>query len=91
MNRYFQPMVADPHENFLFAAGQDNKVRLWSLVRGGPALGTGSSSQGAFERPFEHRIAALQVVEEREGMYLWAASGTELCKFSLGHRSKIEV
>ncbi|KAF8551698.1 hypothetical protein OG21DRAFT_1417483, partial [Imleria badia] len=83
------PLATDSHEKFLFAAGQDNRIRLWSLTKGGPALdpgGTGSTHQTAFQRPFEHRIAALQVVEEKEGPCLWAASGTELCKYSLGHR-----
>ncbi|KAF8442878.1 hypothetical protein L210DRAFT_3396811, partial [Boletus edulis BED1] len=88
------PVVTDPHENFIFAAGQDNRIRLWSLMTGGPPLptaGMGSINQAAFERPFKHRVAALQVVEEKEGMCLWAASGTELCKYSLGHRSGIGI
>ncbi|KAI9573560.1 hypothetical protein HD554DRAFT_2265296 [Boletus coccyginus] len=88
------PLVTDPHEKFLFAAGQDNRIRLWSLTTGGPPLdsgGTSSTNQSVFACPFEHRVAALQVVEEREGMCLWAASGTELCKYSLGHWSGIGI
>lgn len=78
----------------MFAAGQDNRIRLWSLITGGLALhprGTGSINQTAFERSFKHHIAALQVTEEREGMSLWAASGAELYKYSLGHRSGIRI
>ncbi|KAH0832092.1 hypothetical protein J3R83DRAFT_13001 [Lanmaoa asiatica] len=89
------PLATDPYEKFLFAAGQDNRIRLWSLITGGPTLhpdpGTSSINQTVFQRPFEHHVAALQVVEEREGMCLWAASGTELCKYNLGHRSQIKI
>lgn len=58
-------------------------------MTGGPALdtgGTGSTSETLFQQPFKQRVSALQVVEEREGMHLLAASGTEVCKYSLGHR-----
>lgn len=74
----------------MFAAGQDNKIRVWSLITGGPALDPGSSiNLPLFQHPPEHRIAALQVVEEKDGMCLWVASGTELCKYNLGNRSGV--
>jgi WD repeat-containing protein 21A len=87
------PLATDPQEKFLFAAGQDNRIRLWSLTTGGPALdptGTGSTNQSVFERPFEHHVAALQVVEEREGLCLWAASGTENDRYNTGLQNNTE-
>ncbi|KAG2086307.1 hypothetical protein BD769DRAFT_1373719 [Suillus cothurnatus] len=42
------PIAVDPHEQFLFAAGQDRRIRLWSLRTGGPPL---VSPAGVFQRP----------------------------------------
>jgi WD repeat-containing protein 21A len=76
------PIAVDPHEQFLFAAGQDRRIRLWSLRTGGPPL---VSPAGVFQRPFEDPIRALQVVEEQEGVLgLWATSGAILYKYNLG-------
>lgn len=29
-----QPLCVDPNERFLFAAGQDNQIRIWSILTG---------------------------------------------------------
>ncbi|KAG2342166.1 hypothetical protein BDR05DRAFT_1026920 [Suillus weaverae] len=78
------PIAVDPHEQFLFAAGQDRRIRLWSLSTGGPPL---VSPVSVFQKPFENPIRALQVVEEQEGVLdLWATSGATLYKYNLGQR-----
>ena len=77
-------MAVDPQEQFLFAAGQDRRIRLWSLRTGGPPL---VSPAGGLQWPYDDPIRALQVVEEEEGgMVLWAASGTALHEHKLGQR-----
>ncbi|KAG2155918.1 uncharacterized protein EDB93DRAFT_1247559 [Suillus bovinus] len=78
------PIAVDPHEQFLFAAGQDRRIRLWSLRTGGAPL---ISPASVFQKPFEDPIRALQVVEEQEGVLgLWATSGAALYKYNLGQR-----
>ncbi|KAG1748732.1 WD40-repeat-containing domain protein [Suillus lakei] len=82
------PIAVDPHEQFLFAAGQDRRIRLWSLRTGGPPL---VSPASVFQKPFEDPIRALQVVEEEEGVLgLWATSGAALYKYNLGQRMEEE-
>ncbi|OAX42146.1 hypothetical protein K503DRAFT_734273 [Rhizopogon vinicolor AM-OR11-026] len=76
------PIAVDPREDFLFAAGQDRCVRIWSLRSGGSPL---VSPVSVFQQSFEDPVRALQVVEEgKGGMILWAASGTALYKYNLG-------
>lgn len=83
-----QPIAVDPHEQFLFAAGQDRRIRLWSLRTGGPPL---VSPASVFQKPFEDPVRALQVVEEQEGVLgLWATSGAALHKFNLGQMMEEE-
>ncbi|KAG0704251.1 WD40-repeat-containing domain protein [Suillus ampliporus] len=82
------PIAVDPHEQFLFAAGQDRRIRLWSLRGGGPSLVAPTS---VFQKPFEDPIRALQVVGEEEGaLGLWATSGAALYKYNLGQRMEAE-
>lgn len=82
------PIAIDPHEQFLFAAGQDRRIRLWSLRTGGPPL---VSPASVFLKPFEDPVRALQVVEEKEGVLgLWATSGPALYKYNLGQRMEEE-
>ncbi|PBK75019.1 hypothetical protein ARMSODRAFT_971000 [Armillaria solidipes] len=69
----------DPCEDFLYAAGDDGRVRGWSLRTGGDAFwdipGPGSAEP----------IVAMQVTEEkRDGACLWAAGGRVLGRYYLG-------
>ncbi|KAH7885250.1 hypothetical protein F5I97DRAFT_1352687 [Phlebopus sp. FC_14] len=82
------PMVVDPSENIVFAAGQDHRVRLWSLRQGGAPLVSDemSEDQSAFKHQFEHPVRVLQIMEDMDGTCLWIASGTELYKYNLGQR-----
>ncbi|KAI6129946.1 hypothetical protein EDD17DRAFT_1173865 [Pisolithus thermaeus] len=85
------PIAVDPSEDFLFAAGQDNRIRLWSLRSGGPPLAPNTSStpmesQGLnlLQHHFMQPIRAMQISEEAEGMALWVGSGSDVFKYSLG-------
>ncbi|KAI5980720.1 hypothetical protein EDD15DRAFT_2344666 [Pisolithus albus] len=85
------PIAVDPSENFLFAAGQDNRIRLWSLRSGGPPLAPNTSSTpmefhdlNLLQRDFIHPIRTMQISEEAEGMVLWVGSGSDVFKYSLG-------
>ncbi|KAK0244057.1 WD40-repeat-containing domain protein [Armillaria nabsnona] len=69
----------DLGEDFLYAAGDDGRVRGWSLRTGGDAFwdipGPGSAEP----------IVAMQVTEEkRDGTCLWAAGGRVLGRYYLG-------
>ncbi|PBK97500.1 WD40 repeat-like protein, partial [Armillaria gallica] len=69
----------DPCEDFLYAAGDDGRVRGWSLRTGGDAFwdipGPGSAEP----------MVAMQVTEEeRDGTCLWAAGGRVLGRYYLG-------
>ncbi|KAK0201956.1 hypothetical protein DFS33DRAFT_1386246 [Desarmillaria ectypa] len=66
-------------EDFLYAAGDDGRIRGWSLRTGGDAFwnmpGPGSAEP----------IVAMQVTEEkRDGICLWAAGGRVLGRYYLG-------
>ncbi|KAK0504160.1 quinon protein alcohol dehydrogenase-like superfamily [Armillaria luteobubalina] len=69
----------DPCEDFLYAAGDDARIRGWSLRMGGEAFwdipGPGSAEP----------VVAMQVTEEkRDGTCLWAAGGRVLGRYYLG-------
>ena len=88
-----QPITVDPSEEFLFAAGQDNRIRLWSLRSGGPPLTPSPSittpkpyGQELLQYQFEEPVRSIQISEEGNITNLWAASGYELFKYSLGQR-----
>lgn len=73
----------DPHEEFLFAAGHDNRIRGWSLLTGEPLS---TDSNPAFDTESVHPICALEVTEEPglAGLTLWAAVDRDLYQFHLG-------
>ncbi|KIN99578.1 hypothetical protein M404DRAFT_965477 [Pisolithus tinctorius Marx 270] len=85
------PIAVDPSEDFLLAAGQDNRIRLWSLRSGGPPLAPSTSDtpiefdgHNLLQHRFEHPVRAMQVSEEAEGITLWVGSGSDVFKYSLG-------
>jgi WD repeat-containing protein 21A len=90
-----QGVAIDPFSNFLFAAGQDNHIRAWSLRTGQPLCPPTTS---AMEVNFPHNghqcnpltasykknIVSMQVTNEREGVCLWVASHENLDKYWIG-------
>ncbi|TDL23247.1 WD40 repeat-like protein [Rickenella mellea] len=77
--------AVDPSENFIFAAGQDSRIRAWSLQTGNPLqlcndLSTAVNIDSTFPAP----IRELRVTDDREGMTLWVASGGHLYTFDAG-------
>jgi len=82
-------ITIDPSQEFIFAAGQDQCVRGWSL-RTGNLLhmhegGIGDThSGGTHLLQFENPIPCLQVSEERERKTLWVATGKSLKPFIIG-------
>ncbi|EIW80886.1 hypothetical protein CONPUDRAFT_82017 [Coniophora puteana RWD-64-598 SS2] len=84
------PVTVDPHEDFLFAAGQDRRVRIWSVSTGGKPLNDGMppsmDSLRLFQRVYRHPICALKAVagDGGTGTSLYVASGSDLCEYNLG-------
>ncbi|KDQ62614.1 hypothetical protein JAAARDRAFT_66305 [Jaapia argillacea MUCL 33604] len=92
------PVAIDPSSSFIFAAGQDSRVRAWSLhtgeilhpPQGGPSTSSTREIQADVTNPlkvtFDKPVSALQVTREREGSCLWATSGRNLYQCHLGQR-----
>ncbi|KAI6039346.1 hypothetical protein EDC04DRAFT_2686357 [Pisolithus marmoratus] len=91
------PIAVDPPEEFLLAAGQDNRIRLWSLRLGGPPLAPNTSNTpvefhglNLLQHHFAHPVRTMQISEEAEGMTLWVGSGSDVFKYSLGQHVPAE-
>jgi len=81
------PLAVDPSEDFLFVAGQDKRIRAWSLQSGEALTPPGPSSLSSlsiFGMQFSNLVGAMQVTEEQDEICLWAASGGDLFKYYLG-------
>jgi len=92
-NEYTQKLgiAVDPSSNFLFAAGQDNHIRAWSLRTASPILPTDiSPSHDVRSSPLSVRytkpIVAMQITEESEGMCLYVASDSDLDQYWIGQK-----
>ncbi|KAH7927769.1 hypothetical protein BV22DRAFT_1031392 [Leucogyrophana mollusca] len=91
------PLAIDPSEDFVFAAGQDRRLRVWSLRTGGDPLypdrsppfasSSGAGERNLFDNIFDSPINALQVSEARDGICLWVTSHTDLYQYHLGQRT----
>ncbi|KAF8879101.1 hypothetical protein CPB84DRAFT_1793635 [Gymnopilus junonius] len=87
-------IVVDQSNDFLFAAGQDLRIRGWSLRTGAQLIPPESSDDtqeqaNPFQATFAGPVCALQVIQEvgTSGMSLWAASGHDLYQFHLGQHA----
>ncbi|GLB38232.1 putative protein modification by small protein conjugation or removal [Lyophyllum shimeji] len=92
-NTYTQRLgiALDPDQKFLFAAGEDNRIRGWSIRTGDPLLPSSSSSISSyspnpFAMVFPGVVESMQVTAEQEGLCLWAAQDQTLYQFHLGQR-----
>ncbi|KIP09668.1 hypothetical protein PHLGIDRAFT_307553 [Phlebiopsis gigantea 11061_1 CR5-6] len=93
-------ITTSPCSSYVFAAGQDQRIRAWSLLTGeliSPPLRLQQSSNAdcvsLFQHALEGPISAIQVTEggggggaSANGMTLWAASGKKVYRFWLGQR-----
>ena len=91
---FLQGIATDPAHDFLFAAGQDHRIRGWSLRTARPLTLPASSASAhttmnPFAAPFPRPIVALQVTDEggAAGRSLWAAADHDLYQFHLGQRT----
>jgi len=88
-------IAVDPSEDFLFAAGQDCRIRAWSLRTGNPLIPPPLSSDvdsfifdqsNPLRAVFGKCVQTMQIMDSEEGMVLWAASDMNLFKYHLGQR-----
>ncbi|KAG6916312.1 hypothetical protein DXG01_007361 [Tephrocybe rancida] len=89
-NTYTQRLgiALDPAQEFLFAAGEDRRIRGWSVRTGRPLIP--SPTHGNVNNPFAtvHSgvVETMQVTAEREGLCLWAGFDQTLYQIYLGQR-----
>jgi WD repeat-containing protein 21A len=97
--------VITPSQDFLFAAGLDNRIRGWSLLTGNPLSYTHptldiTSDQlhdvvdmdaSPFGVKFEGQITSLDVIRAGHELCLFATSGSALHRFILGRRFPFET
>lgn len=89
-------IAVDPQEEYLYAAGEDKKIRLWSL-QSGQLISTPETQRlhrvpGLFQTTFEQDVSALQVTEgvakgRRGVLSLWATEGHNIHQYHLGQRA----
>ena len=92
-----QGIAIDHDQDLLFAAGQDCRIRGWSLRTAAPLLppltcsSTSPSHDNPFSAEFFHPVTVLQVTQEpgSAGTCLWATSDKNLHQYHLGQRSTI--
>ena len=91
--RFSKALAIDPSEDFVFAAGQDKRIRVWSL-RSGEALLPPSRSNtvglgtNPFDMEFSLAVMTMQITEESGGMCLWMAADRDMFKFHLGQHGR---
>ncbi|EPS97496.1 hypothetical protein FOMPIDRAFT_1031921 [Fomitopsis schrenkii] len=92
-------IAVDPAEDFVFAAGEDKRVRGWSLRTGQQIPSDPINSRAAaslwheapreqtrlFDVLFDEPVAAMQVTMGETGPCMWAASGGDLYRMPLGN------
>ncbi|KAI0667765.1 hypothetical protein C8Q78DRAFT_1071810 [Trametes maxima] len=82
-------LTIEPGENFVFAGGEDARLRAWSL-RTGQALHSEvanlQTAPGAnpFHANYSHPIRTMEIVPNDEKTFLWMGSHTHLHRIELG-------
>lgn len=90
-------LAIDPSEDFVFAAGQDHRLRGWSLRTGRRIPAQPINSRAAinhwqeapaeqtrlFDVLFDESVVAMQVATYDTGLCLWAASGGDIYRMPL--------
>lgn len=92
-------IAIDHEQDILFAAGQDCRIRGWSLRTGALLLpplicssSTSLSHGNPFSAKFSQPVSVLQVTQElgSAGTCLWAASGRDIFQYYLGQHSTLK-
>lgn len=94
-------LSTDPDKHFVFAAGQDKRLRGWSLRTGQQLAPQPTHSNTTFlptpdsvaqartphilHREFVAPVPVLQVKQDEKGLCLWAVAGSELYYCLMGH------
>ena len=91
-----------PCSSYIFAAGQDRRIRAWSLRTGDPILPTSPLSSKMYDddysellhQHFAEPVSAMQVTygggdsaTTSGGLSLWALSGKKMYRYWLGQRT----
>ncbi|KAF8236366.1 hypothetical protein L208DRAFT_1252462 [Tricholoma matsutake] len=85
-------IALDLHHDFLFAAGEDGRIRGWSVNTGEPLLPWSQTNEWSavqnnpFLATFPDSVGAMQVSAESMGLCLWAACEDSLYQYYLGQR-----
>ncbi|OBZ68762.1 hypothetical protein A0H81_11188 [Grifola frondosa] len=84
-------ITVDPCQDFVFAGGQDCRIRAWSLRSGEslqlPPISSAALENNPFLRTFSDPVVAMHITESDKGICLWAASGGTLHRYHLGQHS----
>jgi DDB1- and CUL4-associated factor 4 len=88
---YLQAMAVDPSHEFVFAAGQDNRVRAWSLRTTEPLVAPTEANSEPDPRtnmlfaPFDGPVTGLQIHPSTSGngMHVWVAAGQDIFEYFL--------
>ncbi|KAH9980307.1 WD40-repeat-containing domain protein [Lactifluus volemus] len=93
------PHAITPTQDYLFAAGLDNRIRGWSLLTGEtlsscphPTISSSSQTRAAgdhaspFSVKFGEKVTSLEVAQVGQELCLFATSGTKLHRFIFGGR-----
>ena len=82
-----QGFAVDEDEDFLFASGQDSRIRGWSLRTGLPISRPTSSATDVKTNPFlttfPSPVTSLELTQDRS---LWAACDRDIYQFHLGQQ-----
>ena len=80
---FLQGFTVDPTHSFLFVAGADCRIRGWSLRTGDPIV----SAPTLFQTEFTEPVPTLQVIEDVQGLSLYAGSLSTVykCRLSQCH------
>ncbi|KAF8895656.1 hypothetical protein BD779DRAFT_1668891 [Infundibulicybe gibba] len=94
-------IAVDPSERFLFAAGDDSRLRAWCIQTGellpgtlpshptltqSPAVEAEPDMSNPFHAVFSDPVETMQVTDDG-GLSLWVACGEQLYQYRLGMRA----
>ena len=86
LNQYTHNLGLDVWNNDLvIAAGQDCKVRIWSISSGSSQPLVFGQAESLSQRTFLAPVTALAFERDKSKPTLWLADGCELYRFAIDH------